>query len=86
MFNFIKKITPEKPETATQKAERDSAVDKVLLGYHVNNVSIAQMVTGIDRVGDELTLDLRLPQDSDPEIVQQESARYYTYMALRLFI
>ncbi|MFC6203275.1 iron-sulfur cluster carrier protein ApbC [Psychrobacter urativorans] len=72
MFNFIKKITPEKPETATQKAERDSAVDKVLLGYHVNNVSIAQMVTGIDRVGDELTLDLRLPQDSDPEIVQQE--------------
>ena len=72
MFNFIKKITPEKPETAKQKAARDSAVDKVLLGYHVNDVSIAQMVTGLDREGDELTLDLRLPQDSDPEIIQRE--------------
>ena len=72
MFNFIKKITPEKPETAKQKAARDSAVDKVLLGYHVNDVSIAQMVTGLDREGDELTLDLRLPQDCDPEVIQQE--------------
>ena len=72
MFNFIKKITPEKPETATQKAARDSAVDKVLLGYHVGDVSIAQMVTGLDRDGDELTLDLRLPQECDPEIIQQE--------------
>ena len=72
MFNFIKKITPQNSETAKQKAARDSAVDKVLLGYHVGNVSIAQMVTGIDRNDDELTLDLRLPQDSDPEIIQQE--------------
>ena len=72
MFNFIKKITPQNSETAKQKAARDSAVDKVLLGYHVGDVSIAQMVTGLDRDGDELTLDLRLPQDSDPEIIQQE--------------
>ena len=72
MFNFIKKITPEKPETAKQKAARDSAVDKVLLGYHVGDVSIAQMVTGLDRDGDELTLDLRLPQECDPEVIQQE--------------
>ncbi len=72
MFNFIKKITPQNSETAKQKAARDSAVDKVLLGYHVGDVSIAQMVTGIDRNDDELTLDLRLPQDSDPEIIQQE--------------
>ena len=72
MFNFIKKITPEKPETVKQKAARDSAVDKVLLGYHVGDVSIAQMVTGLDRDGDELTLDLRLPQECDPEIIQQE--------------
>lgn len=72
MFNFIKKINPQRAETAKQKAERDSAVDKVLLGYHINDVSIAQMVTGIDRNNDELTLDLRLPQDSDPEVIQQE--------------
>ena len=72
MFNFIKKITPAKPETAKQKAARDSAVDKVLLGYHVGDVSIAQMVTGLDRDGDELTLDLRLPQECDPETIQQE--------------
>ena len=72
MFNFIKKITPNKPETAKQKAARDSAVDKVLLGYHVGDVSIAQMVTGLERDDDELTLDLRLPQESDPELIQQE--------------
>ncbi len=72
MFNFIKKMTSTESETPNQKAERDSAVDKVLLGYHVNNVSIAQMVTGLNRDGEELTLDLRLPQDSDPEVIQQE--------------
>ncbi|WP_201555411.1 iron-sulfur cluster carrier protein ApbC [Psychrobacter sp. 72-O-c] len=72
MFNFIKKITPSKPETSEQRAARDSAVDKVLLGYEVGETSIAQMVTGLDRDGDQLTLDLRLPQDSDPEAIQQE--------------
>ncbi len=70
MFNFMKKKT--KPETPKQQAQRDSAVDKVLLGYHVGETSIATMVTGLDRQGDELTLDLRLPHDSDPEIIQQE--------------
>lgn len=72
MFNFIKKMTPQKSETPKQQAARDSAVDKVLLGYHVGGDSIAQMVTGLERDGDELTLDLRLPQDSDPEVIQQE--------------
>ena len=72
MFNFIKKITSEKPETPEQQAERDSAVDKVLLGYEVGTISIATMVTGLERDGDQLTLDLRLPADSDPEIIQQE--------------
>lgn len=72
MFNFIKKITSEKPETPQQQAERDSAVDKVLLGYEVGTISIATMVTGLERAGDQLTLDLRLPADSDPEIIQQE--------------
>ena len=72
MFNFIKKITSEKPETPQQQAERDSAVDKVLLGYEVGTISIATMVTGLERDGDQLTLDLRLPADSDPEIIQQE--------------
>ncbi|MES1965166.1 iron-sulfur cluster carrier protein ApbC [Psychrobacter sp. AH5] len=70
MFNFMKK--KDKPETAQQQAERDSAVDKVLLGYHVGETSIATMVTGLERQGDELTLDLRLPHGSDPEIIQQE--------------
>ncbi|WP_414706359.1 iron-sulfur cluster carrier protein ApbC, partial [Psychrobacter sp. UBA2514] len=61
-----------KTETPQQQAERDSAVDKVLLGYEIGTVSIATMVTGLERDGEALTLDLRLPQDSNPEAVQQE--------------
>lgn len=72
MFDFIKKRNTPKTETPQQQAARDSAVDKVLLGYHVGDVSIAQMVTGLDRNGDQLTLDLRLPEDSNPEAIQQE--------------
>lgn len=72
MFNFIKKITSEKPESPQQQAERDSAVDKVLLGYEVDGISIATMVMGLEREGGQLTLDLRLPQDSSPETIQQE--------------
>ncbi|WP_296245453.1 MULTISPECIES: iron-sulfur cluster carrier protein ApbC [unclassified Psychrobacter] len=72
MFNFIKKRASSKSETPEQQAALDSAVDKVLLGYHVGKSSIATMVTGLERDGDQLTLDLRLPQDSDPEVIQQE--------------
>lgn len=72
MFNFMKKKTNSDPETPQQKAERDSAVDKVLLGYEIGTVSIATMVTGLERQGDQLTLDLRLPQNSRPESIQQE--------------
>ena len=72
MFNFIKKRASSKSETPQQQAERDTAVDKVLLGYHVGHSSIATMVTGLDRKSDELTLDLRLPNDSDPETIQKE--------------
>ncbi|MDE4454663.1 iron-sulfur cluster carrier protein ApbC [Psychrobacter sp. DAB_AL62B] len=72
MFNFIKKIGSSKSETPQQQAELDSAVDKVLLGYQVGSTSIATMVTGLERAGDQLTLDLRLPHASDPEIIQQE--------------
>lgn len=72
MFNFMKKKTTSKSETPQQQAQRDTAVDKVLLSYHLNNISIATMVTGLERDGDQLTLDLRLPQDSDPETIQQE--------------
>ena len=73
MFNFMKKnkSTP-KTETPQQQAERDSAVDKVLLGYEVGTISIATMVLGLERSGEELTLDLRLPEDSNPETIQQE--------------
>ena len=42
MFNFMKKNKPTpKTETPQQRAERDSAVDKVLLGYEVGALSIA---------------------------------------------
>ncbi|MGY8857503.1 MAG: iron-sulfur cluster carrier protein ApbC [Pseudomonadales bacterium] len=61
-----------KTETPQQQAERDSAVDKVLLGYEIGAVSIATMVTGLERDGAALTLDLRLPKDSNPEVIQQE--------------
>ena len=71
MFNFMKKKTT-KTETPQQQAERDSAVDKVLLGYEIGAVSIATMVTGLERDGEALTLDLRLPKDSNPEVIQQE--------------
>ncbi|MGP9543571.1 iron-sulfur cluster carrier protein ApbC [Psychrobacter sp. AOP7-B1-25] len=71
MFNFMKKKTT-KTETPQQQAERDSAVDKVLLGYEIGTVSIATMVTGLERDGATLTLDLRLPKDSKPEVIQQE--------------
>lgn len=78
MFNFIKKtLNPlqdkaSTTETPAQMAQLDSAVDKVILGYHVGNVSIAQMLTGLSREGDSVTLDLRLPADSDPEAIQRE--------------
>lgn len=72
MFNFIKKISSSKSETPKQQAERDAAIDKVLLAYQVGDVSIASMITGLEREGDTLTLDLRLPPDSDPETIQQE--------------
>jgi ATP-binding protein involved in chromosome partitioning len=78
MFNFIKKtLNPAQnkastTETPAEMAQMDSAVDKVILGYHVGNVSIAQMLTGLSREGDSVTLDLRLPADSDPETIQQE--------------
>ena len=72
MFNFMKKTSTKKPETPEQRAERDRAVDKVLLGYEVGTISIATMVTGLERDGDQLTLDLRLPVNSNPEIIQQE--------------
>ena len=71
MFNFMKKKTT-KTETPQQQAERDSPVDKVLLGYEIGTVSIATMVTGLERDGATLTLDLRLPKDSKPEVIQQE--------------
>lgn len=70
MFNFMKKRP--KSETPQQQAQRDSAVDKVLLGYEVDTVSIATMVTGLVRNDHELTLDLRLPVHSDPETIQKE--------------
>lgn len=75
MFNFMKKKTNSASETPQQRAERDSAVDKVLLGYEVGTVSIVTMVTGLERDGDQLTLDLRLPQNSNPEAIQQELGR-----------
>ena len=71
MFNFIKKRTATS-ESPQQQAARDSAIDKVLQDYQVVGTSIAQMVTGQNREGTQLTLDLRLPHEVDPEKVQQE--------------
>ncbi|WP_440824783.1 iron-sulfur cluster carrier protein ApbC [Psychrobacter cryohalolentis] len=71
MFNFMKKKPTAQKENPEQKAALDSAVDKVLLGYHVGDSSIATMVTGLERNGGELTLELRLPHESDPEAIQQ---------------
>ena len=72
MFNFIKKRTGLKSETPQQKAALDNAVKKVLSDYKIDKVSIATMVTNMNRDGEELTLDLRLPHHCDPEVIQQE--------------
>ena len=86
MFNFIKKSFTQAQastnvksttETPAEKAAMDSAVDKVLLGYHVGNKSIAQMITGIDRQGSSLTLDVRLPEDSNPEQIHQQLGQLF---------
>ena len=84
MFNFMKKTSTKKSETPEQRAERDSAVDKVLLGYEVGTVSIATMVTGLERDGDQLTLDLRLPVNSNPEA--KNLGNCYIRTGSRLFI
>ena len=71
MFNFMKKKPTAQTETPEQKAALDSAVDKVLSDYKVGTASISTMVTGLERNGNQLTLDLRLPHESDPEAIQQ---------------
>ncbi|MDO5770090.1 MAG: iron-sulfur cluster carrier protein ApbC [Psychrobacter sp.] len=74
MFNFIKKslAISDAAETPEQKARLDTAVDKVLLGYEVGGQSIASMITGLARDGSIITLDVRLPDDSDPETIHRE--------------
>ena len=82
MFNFIKKslAISETAETPEQKARLDTAVDKVLLGYEVGGQSIASMLTGLARQGSSITLDVRLPDDSDPEAIHRElSQRLHTH-------
>lgn len=72
MFNPFKKSKNSTEETAQQKALRDTALDKVLLGYHVNNTSLARMVTGLERQGTVVTLNLRLPHDANPEQIHHD--------------
>ena len=72
MFNFMNKKPTAQTESPEQKAALDTAVDIVLLGYQVGDSSIAMMVTGLERSGNQLTLDLRLPPESDPETIQKE--------------
>lgn len=63
MFNFIKKRA-QVPDS--------NAVDKVLETYQINGKSIKDYLTNMAPDQDELTLDLRLPPEIDPETVQQE--------------
>ncbi len=75
MFSFIKKSTKNTSndrQTANDSAQMDTALDKVLLGYHIDNKSIAPMVTSLQRQGTSVTLDLRLPADANPEKIHRE--------------
>ncbi|WP_199508473.1 MULTISPECIES: iron-sulfur cluster carrier protein ApbC [unclassified Psychrobacter] len=70
MFDFMKKRGNK--NDMPHDAEIDQHIDTVLLDYQVAGTSIAQMLTRLERNGHELTLELRLPEDSEPERIQSE--------------
>lgn len=74
LFNKLKKKSKSaaKAETSEEKAMRDTALDKVLLGYHINHHSIAKMITAIKREGQVVTLNVTLPETVDAEKVHRE--------------
>lgn len=63
MFNFIKKRA-QVPDSQT--------IDKALETYQINGKSIKNYLTGVNQQQSELTLDLRLPPEIDPEVIQHE--------------
>lgn len=63
MFNFIKKRA---------QAPDSNAIDKALETYQINGKSLKNYLTRVDQQQSELTLDLRLPPEVDPEVIQQE--------------
>jgi len=63
MFNFIKK---------RGQAPDSKVIDEVLENYQINGKSIQNYLTKMTLDQDELTLDLRLPPEVDPETLQQE--------------
>ena len=86
MFNFMNKKPTAQTESPEQKAALDTAVDIVLLGYQVGDSSIAMMVTGLERSGNQLTLDLRLPPESDLKPFRKSLVSYCSRMAFKPFI
>lgn len=75
MFNPFKKPAKHKtstPETPEQKAMRDTALDKVLLGYQVEGKSLAQMIAKLKRTGEVVDLTLRLPEGVDAQHIHQQ--------------
>lgn len=74
MFNFLKH--KNKVETPEEKALKDSLLDGVLLGYHLDAAhggdSIASMVIALQRQGDVVNLSLRLPEGCDVEKIHHD--------------
>ena len=64
MFNFIK------PKTVATVDE--STLNQLFDEYHVNNQPIRHYVKGIKQQGSSLTLDLRLPDDCNPEQIHHD--------------
>ena len=64
MFNFIK------PKTVATVDE--STLNQLFDDYRVNNQPIRQYVKGVKQQGNSLTLDLRLPDDCNPEQIHHD--------------
>lgn len=67
MFNFIK------PKTAATPAVLDDAtLHQIFDDYQVHGQSIGQYIKGVKQQGSSLTLDLRLPDDCNPEQIHHD--------------
>ena len=78
MFGFNRKKSVQKSKQAQsshssqpQSQPISKAIESALMAQQVNGKSLSMMLTKVSRQGDSLTLDMSLPQDANPEAIQQ---------------